>query len=197
MTKGEKTRQKIVEKAAALFNQCGFSGFSMSELMKSTGLEKGGIYRHFDTKEQLASEAFEYAWREALNARMHDLDATSDSVDWLKDLINNFIHRRPSVPGGCPLLNTAIEADDGNPVLRHLALKALRGWRADLSKVVKRGIRRKEIQRGVSPKDVAEVIISSLEGALMISRLEGNRNALLSIQSYLNSYLETQVRLLR
>lgn len=88
MTKGSKTRQRIVEKAAALLNQYGFSGFSMSELMKATGLEKGGIYRHFDSIEQLASEAFEYAWREALNARMHDLDTTSNSVDWLKEFIN-------------------------------------------------------------------------------------------------------------
>jgi AcrR family transcriptional regulator len=62
MTKGEETRQTIVEKAAALLNQRGFSGFSMSALMEATGLEKGGIYRHFDSKEQLASEAFEYAW---------------------------------------------------------------------------------------------------------------------------------------
>jgi hypothetical protein len=94
---------------------------------------------------------------------MHDLDTTSNSVDWLKELINNFVHRRPSVPGGCPLLNTAIEADDGDPVLRHLALKALRRWRDDLSEVVKRGIQRREIKRGLSPKDVTDIIISSLE----------------------------------
>ena len=61
-TQGEKTRQRIIKDAAALLNQYGFSGFSMSELMKATGLEKGGIYRHFDSKEQLAAEAFEYAW---------------------------------------------------------------------------------------------------------------------------------------
>jgi TetR/AcrR family transcriptional repressor of nem operon len=60
MTKGEMTRRAIVEKAAALLNRRGFSGFSMSALMEA-GLEKGGIYRHFDSKEQLAAKAFEYA----------------------------------------------------------------------------------------------------------------------------------------
>lgn len=194
MTKGEKTRQKIVEKAAGLFNQYGFSGFSMSELMKATGLEKGGIYRHFDSKEQLAAEAFEHAWREAIHTRMHDLEIDSNSVEWLKQFVTNFVHRRSSVPGGCPLLNTAIDADDGSPVLRELALKALRGWRANLIHVISRGIERKEIQRGVKPEKIANLVISSLEGALMISRLEGNRNALLSTQSFLNSYLDGQVR---
>ena len=193
MTKGEKTREKIVEKAAALFNQYGFSGFSMSELMKATGLEKGGIYRHFESKEQLAARAFAYAWREALHARMHDLAKDSNSVEWLKQFINNFVHRPSSVPGGCPLLNTAIDADDGNPVLRPLALQALRGWRSDLIVVVERGIKRTEIRRGTRPKEVADIIISTLEGALMMSRLEGNRDVLQAMQSYLNSYLDTRV----
>ena len=195
MTKGEKTRQKIVEEAAALFNQSGFSGFSMSELMKATGLEKGGIYRHFESKEQLAAEAFEHAWREALHTRTHDLDKVSNTVDWLKQLIDNFVHRRPSVPGGCPLLNTAIDADDGSPMLRRLALRAMRGWRDELVEVVERGIERKEIKRRVDPKQVADIVISSLEGALMVSRLEGNRKTLSTVQSYLDSYLDAEVRL--
>ena len=195
MTKGEKTRQKIVEEAAALLNQSGFSGFSMSELMKATGLEKGGIYRHFESKQQLAAEALEHAWREALHTRTHDLDKVSNAVDWLKQLIDNFVHRRPSVPGGCPLLNTAIDADDGSPMLRRLALRAMRGWRDELVEVVERGIERKEIKRRVDPKRVADIVISSLEGALMVSRLEGNRETLSTVQSHLDSYLDTEVRL--
>lgn len=195
MTKGEKTRQKIVEEAAALFNQSGFSGFSMSELMKATGLEKGGIYRHFESKEQLAAEAFAHAWRETLHTRTHDLDKVSNTVDWLKQLIDNFVHRRPSVPGGCPLFNTAVDADDGSPMLRRLALRAMRGWRDELVEVVERGIERKEIKRRVDPKQLADIVISSLEGALMVSRLEGNRETLSTVQSHLDSYLDTEVRL--
>jgi len=195
MTKGEKTRHKIVAKAAALFNQYGFWGFSMSELMKATGLEKGGIYRHFDSKEQLAAEAFQYAWGEALQTRMYDLHARSNSVEWLKQFVDNFVSRRSSVPGGCPLLNTAVDADDGSATLRQLALRALRGWRRELIQVVKAGIARKEIEHGVNPQEVADVIISSLEGAVMMSGLEGGRKPLLSIRSYLHSYIDRQLRL--
>jgi TetR/AcrR family transcriptional regulator, transcriptional repressor for nem operon len=46
MSKGEETRHRIVTEAAMLFNRRGFEGGSLSELMKPTGLEKGGIYRH-------------------------------------------------------------------------------------------------------------------------------------------------------
>ena len=81
MSKGEETRQRIVAQAAAMFNQHGFDGSSLSELMKATGLEKGGIYRHFSNKEELAAEAFDYAWKAAWDARMRDLDSIANSVD--------------------------------------------------------------------------------------------------------------------
>ena len=126
MRKGEQTRQEIIRKAAPIFNQRGYDGAALSDLMKATGLEKGGIYRHFSNKEALAAEAFDYAWRETLNARIHDLDTISNRVDRLKQLVANFVERRGIIPGGCPLLNTAIDTDDGNPVLRERARKALR-----------------------------------------------------------------------
>lgn len=197
MSKGNETRQRIIAEAASLFNQRGFEGGSMSELMAATGLEKGGIYRHFSSKEELAAEAFDYAWKAALETRMRDLDSVSNSIDKLKKFIANFAERRSSVPGGCPLLNTAIEADDGNPVLRARALKGLRGWRDALGSIVRMGIERGEIRRGVNPNKLATLIISSLEGAVMISRLERNPEALLAAKSHLEHYLEASVRLSR
>lgn len=195
MLKGEKTRERIVSKAAQLFNERGLEGTSLADLMEATGLEKGGIYRHFPSKEAVAVEAFDYAWHLAFAARMHDLDSISNSVDKLKQFLTNFVERRPSVSGGCPLLNTAIDADDGNPALREHARKALRQWRDLLSSIISTGVERKEIRRGVDARKLATLIISSLEGALMISRLERDREALMAIQSYLERYLETEVRL--
>ena len=56
MRKGELTRQRIIAQAAPIFNQRGFAGCSMQDLMEATGLEKGGLYRHFSGKEELAAE---------------------------------------------------------------------------------------------------------------------------------------------
>jgi TetR/AcrR family transcriptional repressor of nem operon len=194
MSKGKQTRQRILVEAAKLFNQHGFEGGSMSELMEATGLEKGGIYRHFSSKEEVAAEAFDYAWQAALKARMLDLDRIPDRVDRLKRFVANFVERRPALPGGCPLLNTAVDADDGNPVLRERVQTALHGWRERLSAIVSEGIDRKEIRRGIDANKLATLIISSLEGATMIGRLERNTEALLAVQSHLNAYLDKEVR---
>jgi TetR/AcrR family transcriptional regulator, transcriptional repressor for nem operon len=194
MSKGDQTRERIIAKAAELFNQRGLEGTSMADLMEATGLEKGGIYRHFPSKEAVAAEAFDYAWEEAFQERVRDLGSISGSVDRLKHLIANFVERRSSIPGGCPLLNTAVEADDGNPVLRERARQALGKWQNLLVSVIKEGIQRREIRRELDPNRLAMLIISSLEGALMISRLERNRDALLAARSHLDDYLDKEVR---
>jgi TetR/AcrR family transcriptional regulator, transcriptional repressor for nem operon len=194
MRKGEQTRQDIIRKAAPIFNQRGYDGAALSDLMRATGLEKGGIYRHFDSKQQLAAEAFDYAWRETLDARIHDLNAVPNTVDRLKQLVANFVERRGIIPGGCPLLNTAIDTDDGNSVLRQRARKALNGWRSYIVSMIRSGITAREIHSRIDAKKLATLIISSLEGAVMVYRLERNEEALRAVQAHLDNYLETEVR---
>ena len=193
-SKGEQTRQRIISKAAGLFNRRGYRGGSLQDLMKATGLEKGGIYRHFSSKEELAALAFEHAWRENFAARQTDLDAIPNNVDKIKQLITNFVERPPSIPGGCPLLNTAVDADDGNPLLRDHARKALKGWKDRIESMITEGIRSGEIRRAVDIRKVANLIIGLLEGALMISRLERSEHALRDAAAHLHDYVETELR---
>ena len=186
-TKGELTRREIVKKAAPLFNRKGYEGTSLSDLMQATGLQKGGIYRHFSSKQQLAGEAFDYSWEKAVSGRIEGVAEVPNSVQRLKKMIDNFVERRDGlVPGGCPLMNTAVDSDDGNPVLRRLAREAIQDWKARLSKIVEEGIKRGEIRKSVEPRRIANTIVATLEGALMISRIEGSRQSLQDAHESLN-----------
>lgn len=193
MTKGEETRRKIVAEAAPIFNQRGYEGSSLADLMEATGLQKGGIYRHFSSKEELAAEAFDYTWDAAWRTRMLHVSDQASGIEKLKQLIANFIDHRSPVAGGCPILNTAVDADDGNPVLRARVVKALRSWLARLRLILKQAAERGELRPGVDPKTIATLIVASLEGALMMSRLERNDDALRRVQGHLNRYLESEV----
>src|SRR5215831_2428262 len=194
MSKGEQTRQRVIAEAASLFNRRGYHGSSLQDLMEATGLEKGGIYGHFSSKEELAALAFDHAWNEGLEARQQGLDDISNNVDKLKQLITNFVRRRPSIPGGCPLLNTAVDSDDGNPLLRDHARKALRAWQERMESIIADGIKSRQMRAGVDPRRLANLIISSLEGALMIARLERNDEALRDAAAHLHAYIESEVR---
>jgi len=89
-----------VAEAATLFNERGFEGGSMTDLMKTTGLEKCGIYRHFSSKEALAVAAFDFACQPVTQVHMHDLDSVPNSVDKLKRLMANLSSAGHPYPEG-------------------------------------------------------------------------------------------------
>src|SRR5690349_11872692 len=194
LTKGRRSRQKIVETAAVLFNQKGFTGCSMGDIVMASGSEKGTLYSHFSTKEELALLAFDYAWKDTSDKRVRSLDTVSNAIDKLKLHIDNYVNT-PSFPGGCPLLNFAVDADDGNLALRTQVRKALKGWKGFLAKVIEDGQLAGEVNPEVDPDTVAHLVISVLEGATVVSRINKRSAALNDAQRHLNMYLETTVRL--
>jgi TetR/AcrR family transcriptional repressor of nem operon len=193
--KGEQTRQEIIRKAAPIFNQKGYDGAAVSDLMRATGLEKGGIYRHFASKEELAGDAFDHAWKIAMDTRFQGTEEIPNTVARLKQIVRNFRDRRAGlVPGGCPLLNTAIDSDDGNPKLRLKARQALSGWLDRMQSIAEEGKRRGEIRSDVDSRKLATLIASTLEGSHMMSRLQKKEEARDLAVHHLEEYLETRVR---
>ena len=195
MGKGELTRQRIVTLAAPIFNQKGYAGTALSDLMRATGLEKGGIYRHFESKQELAEDAFDHAWKVAMDTRFEGTEKIPNAVERLQQIVRNFRDRRSGlVPGGCPLMNTAIDSDDGNPQLRAKARRALRLWLERLQSIAEEGKSKGEIRSDVDSAKLGILIASTLEGSLMVSRLQRNEEPLDLACRHLDEYLETRVR---
>ncbi|HEX5724741.1 MAG TPA: TetR/AcrR family transcriptional regulator [Longimicrobiaceae bacterium] len=196
MRSGEQTREHIVRQAATLFNQQGFSGASLSDIMAATGLQKGGIYRHFESKEALALEAFDYAVQCMTERFTAALEGKRHAIDRLGAVITVFaeVPRNPPVPGGCPMLNASIENDDGNPALRERARAAMDGLRALIRRTAKDGIARGEVRPDVEVDLLATVMISTLEGAVMLSQLYGDPGHVDRAADHLRRYLDASVR---
>jgi len=129
VTKGEKTRDFILHHAAILFNTRGYANTSISDLMSATGLKKGGIYNHFTTKNELALQAFDYAFtlvKQRIRRAIASQEATSGRLQNIISVYEDFF-RNPPIPGGCPILNAAIELDDASnhPLLHRRVKKAM------------------------------------------------------------------------
>jgi TetR/AcrR family transcriptional regulator, transcriptional repressor for nem operon len=193
MLKGERTRKRVIAKAAALFNRKGFVGCSMQDISAATGLEKGSLYSHFGTKEELAAEAFDYAWSETCAARVGNLGDVSNSIDKLKLHIEN-VASQPLFAGGCPMLNTALDSDDGNVTLRRRAESAMRGWIGLLADLVRDGQLKNEIRSSVDPEGLATLIISLLEGASACAKLQRSSLPMTLAKDHLTEHLESHVR---
>ena len=196
MKKGERTRRRIVESAAGVFNTKGYFGSSMGDLVRETGLEKGGIYNHFGSKEQLACEAFDYAagimrgrFESALEGREGAIERLFAIVDVLGGLAED-----PPVAGGCPVLNTAIEADDAHARLKERARGAMDGWLRLVGGIVKEGVRSGELWPDADPRETASVVVATLEGAVMLSRLHDDPAHMRRAVDHLKKHLESLAR---
>jgi TetR/AcrR family transcriptional repressor of nem operon len=164
----------------------------MQDISAATGLEKGSLYTHFQNKEQLVLEAFDTAWAQSSEARVGNLDQAEGSIQKLKLHIDNFVSK-PPFAGGCPLLNAAMDADDGNHALYQRAQKALNGWVALLREIIEQGQKSGELSPSVDPEALSTFIISLLEGAFFTSRVQKSKAPLKIAQQHLNRYLEEAV----
>jgi TetR/AcrR family transcriptional repressor of nem operon len=190
MGKGEKTRQRIIEQAAPLFNQAGMAGCTMQQILDATGLGKGGLYRHFSSKEELAAECLKYSLALVFQARSGIAEHIPNSIDKLRYLVDRFVSTPSPLKGGCPLMNSAVDSDDGDPQLRRLSLEGLRAWKSRLLQILKEGMERGEVTRGTDPVRVANTVIAILEGSLLISRMERTSNAMENAKLHLDSLLD-------
>ena len=193
MSKGEQTRERILASSAQLFNRQGYFGASLADIMRETGLEKGGIYNHFSSKEQLALESFDYAYG-LIQQRVRDaLSGKFNAIERLLAIVTVFqgILEDPQVAGGCPILNTAIEADDANEVLRDRARSAMDNWRTTIHRIVNKGIERHQIRPGVDADEVASILIATLEGAIMLSNLYKDPRHIQRAADHIAHYIQT------
>lgn len=54
--RGDKTKQEIRDKAYQLFAEKGFKEVTMKDICERTGLSRGGLYRHYESTEQIFLE---------------------------------------------------------------------------------------------------------------------------------------------
>lgn len=196
MGKGEETRERVIAQAAAVFNVRGYAGTAISDIMAATGLEKGGIYRHFAGKEQLALAAFDYAAAQVRQRIADGLAGQAHAADTLVAFLAVFrsYAQRPPLSGGCPVLNTAVESDDTNPLLRERARAVVEEWRDLIRATVQVGIERHEIRPEVDGEQLALLIIATMEGAVMLTQLLGDPAPLDLAYEHLRQHLATAVR---
>jgi TetR/AcrR family transcriptional repressor of nem operon len=193
MKKGELTRQGIVAEAAQVFSINGFAGTSLGDLMAATNLTKGGIYNHFGSKEQLALESFDYVtdlMKERLTAILKEVKNSGERLVAVVEVFRSLIEQ-PMLAGGCLLLTTSVEADDTNPQLRERAQQAMDEWRTYITRTVTRGIEKGQIRPEADAEMVATMLMASLEGAIMLSKLYDDPTHMQRTAAFLTSYIRS------
>ncbi|MTH15826.1 TetR/AcrR family transcriptional regulator [Flavobacterium sp. LC2016-01] len=193
MSKAEKTKEFIIEKTAPIFNMKGYSGTSMSDMTDATGLTKGAIYGNFENKDDVAIAAFRYNVKKLQDTFNNEIEKQVTFKAKLlvyPRLYSNYYDLKVT-QGGCPILNTASEADDTHPVLKKMAERVLLIWKDKLVQLIKQGILAGEFKAdSIDPERTALTIIAIIEGAIMIAKATGEVKNLNIVMLSLNKIIE-------
>lgn len=195
MTKGEKTRQFIIEQAAPLFNKNGYAGTSLSDIMKATGMAKGGVYGNFKNKDEIAALTFEYAFQKIKTAILFKLSSCNTSIERLVAILQFYrtYITNPPIEGGCPLLNTSVEADDSFPFLKTRARAAQNEMLDSLMKIFQDGKKKAEFKSSIQPQREAENMYALIEGSIVMAKINDNPAILHRTLDRIREHIENEL----
>jgi AcrR family transcriptional regulator len=175
MSKGEKTRQCIIEKAAPIFNVKGIAATSVEEVLHSAKVTRGCLYSHFETKEDLAASCVDYLLQMSGDNRDQVLDKQHTAKDKLfafMDMAKNPL--KPLFDGGCPIVNLSTEADDTLPAVNKKIKKHIDTQVELLTGLLEEGIRSGEFSAALIPEEYAMKMFTAIEGASVICRVKNS-----------------------
>ena len=191
MSKAEKTRSFIIEKTAPIFNRKGFAGTSLFDITEATGLTKGSIYGNFANKDEVALEVFKFNLSKMQAMFDAEINVKSSAKEKLLGYADFYEKNSMKIfpDGGCPILNTATEADDTHPGLKAAAARGLLFWKENLEKIVFSGIQNGEFRQSTNPEEAALAILAIIEGSVMIAKLTGKLSYMTTLMNTLRYYI--------
>ena len=163
----------------------------MQMIIEATGYQKGGIYRHFASKKQLAQAVFQHNFGALRQAYLKDLEPDHTAPMQLLKLLSNFLETvaNPVIEGGCPMLNMAPEVDDTDPEMRQMVSRALDELSQPIMGIVKKGMAEGTFRQGIDPQQEANFMMALIEGSIMMAKLQGRRRIILGNCERLFHYL--------
>jgi AcrR family transcriptional regulator len=195
-SKAERTTAYIIKTVAPVFNKHGYVGTSMSDLTEATGLTKGAIYGNFENKEALALSAFEYNSKRLL-AKIDELLSTEgsslDKTFALTDFYKTYEVFTQDM-GGCPILNTGIDAQDNNRLLAAANREALKEIEGKIALVLENGVNNNELKLPVTPLQFAKQLFTIIQGAVAMSTMTRDRKYLINTVTYLNVLIKKELK---
>ena len=157
MTKGERTRQAILDTAAALATREGLEPLSIGRLAEATGMSKSGLFAHFGSKEELQLATVDHAgdlFVAEVVAPAREAPRGLARVWALCDRMIDYAERQV-FPGGCFFAAASFEFNNRPGPVRDRIEEMLRSWHSYLEHAVEQAQEAGELDAHVSPREIA------------------------------------------
>jgi|GEM_PF-164484 len=192
-TKGNKTRDSILKTTRELYVKKGFQNTSISEVISATGVKKGNLYYHFESKEALGLAVLIDAKTEFLELIPRSFKGKTP-IQKIKNSIKTIFEmmEKTNFVGGCLFGNTALEMSDNNPRFSCIIKEVFTNWWGLIEEQLIEAQMLGFLDKTLSTTKIAKLIIASIEGGIMLSRVSKNKNdfedCMEALEIYLVSY---------
>lgn len=170
MLKNE-TRDRLVRTARMLFWEHGYAGTGIAQILKAADAGSGSLYYFFPTKEDLLSAVLEHykelLWPEVVQPVF---DRVSDPIERTFGILEGYrrLLEATDYLRGCPIGNLTLELAGSHPAARELIAENFTGWLAAVEGCLADASGR--LPESVNHKQLALFVLTTMEGAVMLSR---------------------------
>ncbi|HAD32070.1 MAG TPA: TetR/AcrR family transcriptional regulator [Methylophaga sp.] len=191
-TRANSSRERILSTAESLILQKGFAGTTIDEILEKSAITKGGFFYHFNGKMDLARAIVE-RYISMDNEVFDELSAQADklSEDPLQqtliflNLFTDMVGGLTSVHPGCVVAVFTYEAQMLDQDIQDAMREGMLGWREMMAKRIEKIQEKYRPRLETSTEALADMFSSLLEGGIILARLYGDNQALISqVQAY-------------
>jgi TetR/AcrR family transcriptional regulator, transcriptional repressor for nem operon len=179
--RGETTRESILDAAKTLVMSKGFSGTSIDDVLKLTGKTKGAFFHHFKGKADLACQLVKrYALNDLKMFQELDKQSQEQSDDPLQqmlifiELFEVYISNSDDPAPGCMYAVYTYESRQFDPDVLDFVSDTLRQWTAIYVRKFQDVMDKYDPALDVTARQLAEMIVSVIEGGLVLQRAHGD-----------------------
>ena len=167
----ERTRECLLQAASREIYRSGFQSAGLDTILASTGVTKGALYYHFNSKEALGYAVVdEVIAPDVYGKWVRPLQNVKDPIDALIAAVQRIPVRPEDVRGGCQLNNLALEMSPLDVGFRKRLAIIFDAWREAVASILREGQSRGSVRRDVEPADAAGLMIAMVEGYASLAK---------------------------
>ncbi|OBK16399.1 TetR/AcrR family transcriptional regulator [Mycobacterium asiaticum] len=163
--RSEVTRRKILDAAIDVFGEVGYAAAGWGTIIERTGMTKGALYHHFDSKEALASDIIDEGTEVLVGAFRSVCGSASPALE-------NMIHGTFAIAQVLTSDKTAQAAEQLIAALagfNDAAARCCASWIAEMTVQARRAIAEGDLRADIDPEVLSESIVGAMFGARMLS----------------------------
>ena len=196
-TKGETTRERILDTAQAMVLDHGFSGVSVERLIQRLGLTKGAFFHHFNNRNDLArslirryaDQGKQFFGDSLARARKLSNDPLQQFLIIIGLYEEMFADLTEPYPG-CLLASYIYELQQFDAETRSIINEEFILSRSELSQLIREIMQKYPPRRAVDPVSLADGFMSVFEGAFVLSKSLGEADLVIKQLRHYKAYIE-------